>query len=64
MFVRGYSFENGILKCPDETVGTLFIKDGTNFTKVNYSICSDDEFSNKRQKLELPDREMLLPIEK
>lgn len=26
--------------------------------------CSDDEFSNKRQKLELPDREMLLPIEK
>lgn len=26
--------------------------------------CSDDEISNKRQKLELADREMLLPIEK
>jgi surface protein len=41
LFVRGYSYENGIVKCPDEIVGIPFNVtelNNTNFTKVNQTM--------------------------
>ena len=38
LFVRGYSYENGIVKCPDEIVGQRFNVtelNNTTFTKVD-----------------------------
>ena len=41
LFVRGYSYENGIVKCPDEIVGIPFNVtelNNTTFTKVNQTM--------------------------
>ena len=50
LFVRGYSFENGILKCPTETVGNSFTKDSISFTKVNYSTLISYRDNNEFEK--------------
>jgi surface protein len=53
LFVRGYSYENGIVKCPDESFGIPFNVtelNNTTFTKVNRTMLNDYKTSNHFEK--------------
>ena len=53
LFVRGYSYENGIVKCPDEIVGISFNVtelNNTTFTKVNRTMLDNYRTSAEFEK--------------